>query len=589
MKKMKKNIFIPILAVIGGVVFFIIALKGDETPANSSISTSDTVKSFTKVDDKEAPDGYRTITAIDGVSFYVVQAAADSATAVSQISNSVSFDTDNYYSYKDGAGKYLLFNMSGLVVAAQKGTSFDFANNGLTEDTLGSSSVAGIWFDKSGNKLVADEDDNEFEIQANGGVVITNEIYGTYCGKLKVISDGTEEWSIFAGIQGEKYKDLASADKDVISNIVDSIHFAEHKEVETEVYAVSLGTTAEIDEAGSNAPTNNDSQVTDVTQSETSTPAEADSSMESIISTENPEEDTEENTAGDNDIATSSEFDETQNDESEENEIDRSDVSSDEDNNESSLDETIPSISENDQSATAPDASEPEDTKPEDSTEENKTTENSSTDDNSINDEPVKVSVIKDEISQERGESMQLSNKRIIEKNADNAYSSNVYSMLEVGDSGIFSVLNAEKGVEETPIIHLEEVITGKAAEAVIKSYCAKPEAAYEYFDPPNGCSWHLIKYSLNYKRCSSKQYVDIRLRGLDGGSLIHRGIKYSSMTHDLFVFTIEARDGWSENYYCYYAVPNGCTNYSLQIGDPILNDSKFGTAFYEINTKKQS
>ncbi|MDE6626920.1 MAG: hypothetical protein K2K56_11205 [Lachnospiraceae bacterium] len=585
---MKKNILIPILAILGGAVFFIMALKGDGKPANSSISTSDTVKGFTKVNDKEAPDGYRTITAIDGVSFYVVQAAADSATAVSQISNAVSFDTDNYYSYKDGAGKYLLFNMSGLVVAAQKGTSFDFANNGLTEDTLGSSSVAGIWFDKSGNKLVADEDDNEFEIQANGGVVITNEIYGTYCGKLKVISDGTEEWSIFAGLQGEKYKDLASADKDIINNIVDSIHFAEHKEVETEVYAVSLGQSAETDEDIVKDLTNNDSQVSDSVQSETSTPAEADSSMESMISTENPAEDTEENTSGDNDIPTSSESDETQNEKTEESEMDHPDVSSDEDSSKSSLDETSQSISENDQSAANPDASEPADTKPEDSTEESETAESSSTDDTSINDEPVKVSVIKNETSQERGESLQLSNKRKIEKNADNAYSSNVYSMLEVGDSGIFSVLNVEKGVEETPIIHLEDIITGKAAEAVIKSYCATPEAAYEYFDPPNGCSWHLIKYSMNYKRCSSKQYVDIRLRGLDGGSLIHRGIKYSSMTHDLHIFAIENRDGWSDNLYCYYAVPNGCTNYALEIGGPISSDSKFGTAFYEINTKKQ-
>lgn len=585
---MKKNILVPIFAIVGGAIFFIMALKGNNKPATSGTSTSDTAKSYTKVDDKEAPEGYRTITAIDGVSFYVVQSAADSATAVSQISNSVSFDTDNYYSYKDGTSKYLLFNMSELVVAAQKGTSFDFANNGLTEDSLESSSVAGIWFDKSGNKLVADEDNNEFEIQANGGVVITNEIYGTYCGKLKVISDGTEEWSIFAGIQGEKYKDLASTDKDIINNIVDSIHFAEHKEVETEVYAVSLGTTTEMDEDNASDLTNYDSQVSDVGHSETSAPAEADSSMESTISIENPETDIEENPSKENDIPTSSESNEANNDEAEEFDIDDSDVSSVEDGNESSQNEAFQTISENDQSATDQDASDSEDTKQKGSAEDIKTAESTPADDNSITNELVKVSVIKDETPQERGKSMQLSNKRMIEKNADNAYSSNLYSMLEVGDSGIFSILNVEKGVEETPIIHLEEVITGKAAEAVIKSYCATPKAAYEYFDPPNGCSWHLIKYNMNYKRCSSKQYVDIRLRGLDGGSLIHRGIKYSSMTHDLHTFTIENRDGWSDNYYCYYAVPNGCTNYALEIGGPISNDSKFGTAFYEIDTKKQ-
>lgn len=509
---MNKNILFPLIGVIGGIIILIILNKPQKTTENSIITgQKDNIVSL-KINDQEAPDGYRTITAIDGVSFYVIQDAADTATAVSQISDNVDFDRDNYYSYKDGSSQYLLFNISGLVVAAQKGTNFHFETNGITENALKSSSVTGIWFDKSGKKIESDEKDGAYTLQANGGVVITNELYGNFAGKLKVISDGTEEWSIFAGVEAGSYKEISKDDKAIINNIVGSIHFAEHKEPPKDIYAVSLGIQ------------------------------ESDSTASQQITSDDTQRLPEKNANSDEHTIAANHLNPTKQ-ETKETDSQRETLSPTTSNSEKYNETMIPGT------------------------------------------DFIRISSSKADINHERGASLNLTNQREIERSADNAYTSDAYSMLNIGDSGIFNVYDICTRSDETPIINISQLLTGKEAEKVIRNYCATSNAPYGYFGPPNGCQWHVIKYSLNYKKCTGTPYIDIRLRGLDGEALLQRGIKYTSRTHDIFAFTMENSDGWIDNFYCYYAVPNGCSEYALEIGGPVMNTSQLGTAFYQINS----
>jgi len=185
-------------------------------------------------------DGFERITAVPGIAFQINQSIVSKATAVTQISEDANFTRGDYYSYKDGKEKYILFNLDKLVVAAQRGTEFDFADDS-SEAALDKSNVMGIWFTKSGRKFDVDVNGDRAEATVTAGVVITKNLYADFTGKLITVTNKGEEWSLFVGVPGSSYKELNDSAKKGIEAIASSLSLYDGSgDYDTPNYAVTI-------------------------------------------------------------------------------------------------------------------------------------------------------------------------------------------------------------------------------------------------------------------------------------------------------------------------------------------------------------
>lgn len=383
---------------------------------------------------KDEIDGYTKIKDVPGVSFFINSSFADAARAVTEVSDNVDLRPDEFYSYRDGEGKYVLFNMEKIIVIAQKGTAFHIGDSNDKEEALTGESLMNVWFTKAGKKLESETDRNVTKTQACAAVVINADLYGDFVGQLVNITDGSTEWSLFVGIPGEIYENLSSSAKKGISAITETFTFNDSVPSDTSVYAVTV---------------------------------EGDGTDKEPVKTQKEE------TEGDS-IA----FTET-----------------------------------------------------------------------------------------------------ITDRDELKAYTSSPYNMLSLGDNGLLDAFNDDLKDYEEPIICVSKVYRGKDAADIIKATCS----GYSYTEPSFGTSWEVAEYSLNYKNCTGKPYVDIRFCGMDGKQLRYRGVKYASHTYDLTKAATED-GGWIKHLFVYYEVPNGCTEYCIKAGG---NRDGTGAAYYRIQNSE--
>ena len=189
---------------------------------------------------KERP-GYTEITSVPGVSFYINSPFVEKATAITQISDNIGFQKNQYYSYKNGTDKYLLFNMQSLIVAVQKGTDFWIADSNDKEYSLLNTSLMNIWFTQGTKKFSSETANGVTITKACAGVSINSTTYGDFVGELANISKDGEEWSIFVGVPGERYDKLPTTSQNGIENIINSFAFSNSEgDIAQDIYAVSL-------------------------------------------------------------------------------------------------------------------------------------------------------------------------------------------------------------------------------------------------------------------------------------------------------------------------------------------------------------
>lgn len=175
----------------------------------------------------DAGADYATISSVDGIIFNVPQAFTSKATAVTRIANDQEFTNDGIYSYTNGNDEYMFFCMDELIILANKGTSFNFSETADKESALSTSSVIDSMCSKLGKKLNYTESDADgvYKLVADvsENVAITTELYGDYIGKLAVIEDGTDEWSVLAGVKGSSLSDIPKEQLKVIDTVVGSM------------------------------------------------------------------------------------------------------------------------------------------------------------------------------------------------------------------------------------------------------------------------------------------------------------------------------------------------------------------------------
>lgn len=175
---------------------------------------------------------YDAITDVEGISFDVPDGLADFATAVSEISDEVNFESNGTYVYKEMGEKYFLFNMESIVVAAQKGSGFAIGEQDKNiEESVTGTDMFGIWFTRTGKKKLSyeiEENKNgtyKMIADVNASVSLTKNLYDDFRGQLAVMSDGSEEWAVFVGIREDDYEEASKATIRGVSHMLKSVNF----------------------------------------------------------------------------------------------------------------------------------------------------------------------------------------------------------------------------------------------------------------------------------------------------------------------------------------------------------------------------
>lgn len=199
-----------------------------------------------------------------------------------------------------------------------------------------------------------------------------------------------------------------------------------------------------------------------------------------------------------------------------------------------------------------------------------------------------------DSLLTEDSESEEITNQiDDMQKLENRAYESSIKDMLSIGINGLVGTFNElNKNPEgkysiDEPIVCPEKIYTGSEAVDMIKQYCEDTEY-YDYFTCQDGCSWEVLEYSVNYKNCDYRDYINVRIKGLDGSNLKYRGIEYSPRSYDINNQSVREGD-WSRKCRVYYAVPNGCYEYCLVFGDAdyYQDTDRICSAYYHINNKE--
>lgn len=456
-------------------------------------------------------EGHTLIDDVNDVSFELVSAVSRNATAVTNISEEMEFEKEQTYLYKDGGSSYFLFNMGSIVCVVQKGTNFDFKNSDDKKATMENNNLLGVWFTSPKKKLdFAENEKNgiyKFMGTATAQVTLTSNLYEDFAGKLTVINDGMQEWSMFIGSIGSNFYELDKETQKEIAYMAATLTKYQKPDMPaTPTPAVSLGGESE----ATQTPVATQAPTVMPTTEPTTTPVEVEESTPEAISVdiEEPQEETEEEQ------------------------------------------EPTPTIEPTPEQTTKLEEIEIAITEV----------------------EPTPTPDVK------RGQSIVLDNQKKTVKDDNTIYASTVYDLLEVGKRGYLSIYT-DNGYE-TANMKLLNIYKGKEAISIIKEADQKDTMPDPYFEPADGCTWHVAQYSVDTTACNSTGYIDVRLRGMDGENLRLRGIEYSQRTYAITI---------SENeYYCFYEVPNGCKEYVLECGEGTVDNAEKGvlSAYYKISQK---
>lgn len=469
---------------------------------------------------EETKDGYRNISSIDGITFDVPESLINNSTAITMINNESEFESSQTYLFKDGEEKYLLFNMNSVVIAAQKGTSFDMSMD--NESLIGSGDVLGIWFEKDGKKLNMDGTQEKIIADVKGDVSITTEMYDEFYGSLAIVDSGTEQWSIFVGLTNENLVKDEDKKRETIDHIVKSLKMTQAADKEETNEEKEAETTTAENETEYNEFQTEDKESIDTLPETT----EIDTDYETEV-----------------DIVEIIEVQETENaddstQEAEEQKITENmttEVGADD-----NIDDTEEAIQSTDEELETESHSGVQEIEIPSSEYEEKETNDKNAENNSMN----------------------LNNQQITVNNSDEPYLNDIYSLMPIGTTTIFSTYITSDNQPVKGQIKMNVVITGEEAKQFL--------ARHGIYDAaPIGCEWNVAEYETDI--CPEEAYINIKLRGVDGEALRYRGISYSKKTYDILCDVTESGSIY-KNLYCYYAVPKGCRQYVLECGDGTIN-----------------
>lgn len=463
---------------------------------------------------EETMNGYTKMTNVEGIDFYVPTMLSNSATAITEISPDNIYDAMNTYTYKDKNG-FLIFRMSEMVIAVQKGTNFKLggcSNSNEKQNALTGNSILGIWFNIPNkfkdNTEKIDGGGTKYTCPVIGEVVITTNLYDNFTGKLAIIETAGMEYSIFAGYKGEVFEDLTKEQQSTVESIVNAFTLSASAQTSDNTQATAEPTSTPVPtEAPTPKPTNTPAPTEVPTPEPTAEPTVTDEPV----------------TGGDEIII---------------------DVPSTTDE---PITEPTNTLVPTEAPTPAP-TDTPTPTKVPEATQE------------PIAGTTDKQSIVLDNQSEEEN---------------------SIYGLQPLNKESNINMLQGYHAINMT--ITPTTLYTDEDAVEIIKEHCEKEDTLYEYTDAPAGCHWEVIKYTISYQQNDMIiPYLNVKLIGLDGEALKYRGITYSKRTHDILISEKENGGTVTKELYCFYAIPNGCTEYALEMGDGTIHNEE-ESAYYLI------
>lgn len=112
----------------------------------------------------------------------------------------------------------------------------------------------------------------------------------------------------------------------------------------------------------------------------------------------------------------------------------------------------------------------------------------------------------------------------------------------------------------------------------VTNIYRQLPPFLFTEKTPEEGTHFECVEYSLNHSPKEEFYYVNIYVKGYDGSRLSYKGITFPKRTYDYYDFMTPT----FEKIYCFYAIPDGLDQYSLEFLNEIEKNSTKFTVFVE-------
>lgn len=169
--------------------------------------------------------GYTIVSSINGVTFDIPSNFLSQATAITSITDDKDYRSGTYL-YKNGRDQYILFNIQGVIIVVQQGTTYDLKNNNDKITALKSTSTCDVWItqdEKIPYKEQKDGDAYKLIVDVYADASITSTLYATCYGKFASVQYGDYECSLFAGIPGADEKDVSAKQKETLEHIAKSL------------------------------------------------------------------------------------------------------------------------------------------------------------------------------------------------------------------------------------------------------------------------------------------------------------------------------------------------------------------------------
>lgn len=150
------------------------------------------------------------------------------------------------------------------------------------------------------------------------------------------------------------------------------------------------------------------------------------------------------------------------------------------------------------------------------------------------------------------------------------AITTDIYSMLELqGTAAAYTVYNdgTMRGTAAPVCICVTRTYNDFETRLMVDEYIKSGDFwGGDTFTTPEGCHLEAAQFNVMFTEDEGSQAtVDVRLRGLDGKSLVYDGVTYPQRTYTL-PKEPEIWNNWHMGNIVFYVVPNGCKEYALSL-----------------------
>lgn len=172
-------------------------------------------------------------------------------------------------------------------------------------------------------------------------------------------------------------------------------------------------------------------------------------------------------------------------------------------------------------------------------------------------------------------------NQKKIKKDKDKVYLSSIYNMLSIGETGYVTIKDEVLTTYQDVYARATRIYDAKETDRLIENHIKSGNSYYTSMEAPPGTHFEAVEYDVNYLD-KEASYVNVQLCGMDGEALRYRGVIYEKWTYDIHD-NVKTDGDWQTGYIAFYAVPNGCKEYVLKIGEGNPKDLLVFSAYYEI------